>query len=259
MSSNRADITRANILFVDNSLPDSQNLSARLIEQGYKVKEFLSASQVLFATHSVAPALILLRAGKLGYKLCQELKAEPTTTKIPVIFVLEAEQIKEREKIYSSGGADYIITPCSQAELLARIEKQLPYQEKNLQDRAARDSLLSNISQQFIDQDLDTAINLALQALGEFLVGDRAYVYRYKDDADYIDLTHEWCKDGINSLKSQYQSLSVDHNSWLHSNLLEFKTLQVHNVAALPPEAAPEKAEFEKNLVKSFCASPHEP
>ncbi|MGC1249016.1 MAG: PAS domain S-box protein [Spirulinaceae cyanobacterium] len=256
MSSNRADITRANLLFVDNSLPDLQNLSARLIEQGYKVKEFFPTSEVLTAIHSVAPTLILLRAGNLGYKLCQELKAEPTINKIPVIFILEAEQLQEREKIYSSGGADYIISPFLPAELLGCIEKQLPYQQKTLQYRAARDSLLSNISQQFIDQDLDIAIDFALQALGEFLAGDRAYVYRYKDDADYIDLTHEWCNEGINSLKSQYQSLSVNHNSWFHSNLLKFKTLQVHNVAALPPEAASEKAEFEKNLVKSFVQVP---
>ncbi len=256
MSSNRADIIRANILFVDNSLPDLQNLSARLIEKGYKLKEFFQSSQVIAAIHSVAPALILLKAGKPGYQICQELKAETNTSKVPVIFILEAEQLKEREKIYSSGATDYIITPFLPEELFGRLEKQLPYQEKTLQYRAARDSLLSNISQQFIDQDLDVAIDFALQALGEFLAGDRAYVYRYKDDADYIDLTHEWCKDGIDSLKSQYQSVCVSDYSWLHSNLLEFKTLQVHNVAALPPEAAPEKAEFEKNQVKSFVEVP---
>ena len=59
----------------------------------------------------------------------------------------------------------------------AGAELERKQAEEVLQHQADKDSLLSSISRQFIDQDLETAIQFALQAMGRFTGCDRSCVF----------------------------------------------------------------------------------
>ncbi|WP_158535073.1 PAS domain S-box protein [Acaryochloris thomasi] len=127
--------------------------------------------------------------------------------------------------------------------------------EEAMQHSAAIDSLLSEISQTLLDQDLDTAIGFALQQVGEFVGCDRSCIYAFSD-SHQLSITHEWCADGVPSLSAQRQSLNADAYPWFADHLLKGKTLQVKDVANLPPEAASEKVELEHQLIQALLNVP---
>jgi signal transduction histidine kinase len=60
-----------------------------------------------------------------GYEVCQELKADPATRGIPVIFVSAFSETLDKLRAFSVGGADYVTKPFEAEEVLARIDHQL--------------------------------------------------------------------------------------------------------------------------------------
>jgi DNA-binding response OmpR family regulator len=74
------------------------------------------------------PDLILLDVmmpGSDGFTVCARLKADSRTAGIPVIFLSAAMEIEDKLRGLAAGGADYIIKPFSEQEVLARVFVQL--------------------------------------------------------------------------------------------------------------------------------------
>jgi PAS domain S-box-containing protein len=136
----------------------------------------------------------------------------------------------------------------------AELERLLA--EKALAVRAEIDSLLSSISRQFLDRDVDAAISFSLRVVGEFTQADRTYVFKYYDNQTKFKNTHEWCNVGITPFIDSLQDLSVNTFAWHHKKLLSGELLTIPRVADLPPEAAAEKAEFERESIQSLLAAP---
>ncbi len=61
----------------------------------------------------------------MGYEVCQELKADPSTSDIPVIFISALDDVLDKVKAFRMGGVDYVTKPFQPQEVLARIESQL--------------------------------------------------------------------------------------------------------------------------------------
>lgn len=133
----------ANILIVDDTLPSLQLLSNLLTQKGYKVRGILKGKKALSTARLAKPDLILLdiKMPDLdGYEVCKQLKAEPQTSHIPVIFISALNEALDKVKAFEIGGVDYITKPFQVEEVLARIENQLKIQllskqliEKNTQ------------------------------------------------------------------------------------------------------------------------------
>ena len=82
--------TLENILIVDDTPANLRLLSAALTERGYEVRSALNGEIALMEARSAIPDLILLdilMPGMNGYEVCQQLKADPLTRRIPVIFL----------------------------------------------------------------------------------------------------------------------------------------------------------------------------
>jgi len=65
-----------------------------------------------------------------------------------------------------------------------------------LQAQVAFEDLITTISTKFINvtlDEIDGAINQALQTIGEFAGVDRSCVFRFSADKAEMDCTHEWC------------------------------------------------------------------
>jgi len=68
--------------------------------------------------------------------------------------------------------------------------------------------------------EIDFAINKALQQVGEFAKVDRAYLFKYDHLEQLAHNTHEWCADGISSEIDNLQNLSMGMiPSWVDSHL----------------------------------------
>ncbi|MBC6452256.1 MAG: GAF domain-containing protein [Hormoscilla sp. SP5CHS1] len=127
--------------------------------------------------------------------------------------------------------------------------------ERALALEAARDNLLSQISRAFIDQDLDTAINLALQLMGEFTECDRSYVMGY--DQKQYSVTHGWRAAGIEPLIDQVQGIPESALSWFHQQYQSGQTIKICSPADFPPiEADAEKALLEQYGIQATLHVP---
>ncbi|TAE57395.1 MAG: GGDEF domain-containing response regulator [Nostocales cyanobacterium] len=120
--------TSTNILIVDDILENIRLLSSILEKHGYHTRKATSGKMALTAVQADPPALILLdiRMPDInGYEVCQQLKANPKTNNIPVIFLSAADDISDKIQGFQAGGVDYITKPFHIDEVLARVEHQL--------------------------------------------------------------------------------------------------------------------------------------
>lgn len=142
---------KRDILIVDD-LPDNLRfLSTFLVSNGYSVRKATSGRMAQVAIAALVPDLILLdiNLGDMsGYDLCQQLKKDPETQAVPIIFLSAISDVTDKFKAFQMGGADYITKPFQLEEVLARVQTQLTIRElqknleqQNLQLQAALDSL----------------------------------------------------------------------------------------------------------------------
>jgi PleD family two-component response regulator len=120
--------TNADILIVDDTPANLNVLSAILGKRGYRVRPAINGALALKAAQKAAPDLILLDVqmpGLDGYEVCRQLKADPQTRAIPVIFISALDDVLDKVEAFQVGGVDYITKPFQIEEVLARVENQL--------------------------------------------------------------------------------------------------------------------------------------
>jgi CheY-like chemotaxis protein len=140
MTNNQIAENKGNILIVDDTPENLQVLSATLCDLGYKVRGVISGKMAIRAARSGDPDLILLdiKMPEMdGYEVCRQLKADPKTSEIPVVFISALDEVLDKLTAFQVGGVDYVTKPFHVAEVLARIEHQLTIQrlKKQLIDR----------------------------------------------------------------------------------------------------------------------------
>lgn len=130
------------ILVVDDT-PFNLTLMSAVLKKHYNVTEASSGPAALAMIRSgPLPDLILLdimMPGMDGYEVCRQLKADPATANIPVIFLTANVSSDDEEKGFELGAVDYITKPIRQRVVLARIKThlQLKASADFLEDKAA--------------------------------------------------------------------------------------------------------------------------
>jgi len=129
-----------------------------------------------------------------------------------------------------------------------------------LQSRAEFEALIMTLSTEFINLEsdrIDNGIDRALQALGEFIGADRSYVFMFTDSGAVMGNSHEWCAAGISPQMQNLQNIPVDEAlPWFARTIKAPGVFHVPSVADLPPEAAAEKREFERESIQSLLCVP---
>ncbi len=119
---------RATILVVDDT-PENLTLMNSLLKDDYKVKVANNGEKALrIAASDSPPNLILLdimMPGMDGYEVCRQLKSDPRTLNIPVIFLTARSDMEDEKKGLELGAVDYIIKPISPPIVMARIKNHL--------------------------------------------------------------------------------------------------------------------------------------
>jgi PAS domain S-box-containing protein len=116
------------VLVVDDT-PEILTLIHALLRSSYKVKSAANGSKGLqIARSEPAPELILLdimMPGMDGYEVCTQLKEDPKTRDIPVIFLTSKSDIENEERGFALGAVDYITKPIGPSVLLARAKAHI--------------------------------------------------------------------------------------------------------------------------------------
>ncbi|WP_181391761.1 response regulator [Methanospirillum lacunae] len=118
----------AQILVVDDSPGSLKLLTDILSKPGYLVRPAPSGRLALRSVDVEIPDLILLDVimpDLDGYEVCRQLKGNPNTVSIPVIFISSLEEPADRVKGFDAGGVDFITKPFQSEEILARIHTHL--------------------------------------------------------------------------------------------------------------------------------------
>ena len=149
---------RPTILIVDDT-PDNIMLLSRLLKDRYNTKVANNGSlalQIAQATPGLELILLdVMMPGLDGYETCRQLKANPVTADIPVIFLTAKSQVEDEAMGLALGAVDYIAKPVSPPILFARVATQLTLLdarrqlkehnenlEKLVQDRTAQLALM---------------------------------------------------------------------------------------------------------------------
>ena len=129
-------MTKKTILVVDDS-PENIDVLSGVLSGEFKVKAALNGSRAwLMANKEPKPARILLDVMMPemdGYEVCQKLKSNPATAKIPVIFITGKDQDEDEQKGLALGAVDYITKPISPAIVRVRIHTHLALYDQNLE------------------------------------------------------------------------------------------------------------------------------
>ena len=75
--------------------------------------------------------LDIMMPGIDGFETCKRLKADPTTSDIPIIFITARTDEQSIEQAYELGGVDYITKPFRAREVLSRINNHLTLSEQS--------------------------------------------------------------------------------------------------------------------------------
>lgn len=155
---------RQTILVVDDD-PGNLNILGELLQGSYEVRAATSGERALaIAGDTPPPDLILLDVlmpGMDGYAVLAELRENPATHDIPVIFVTGQDAAGDEEKGLGLGAVDYIAKPYRPAVISARVRTHLEL-------KAARDTLAGQKSRlEALVAERTQALNLALEEVHE--------------------------------------------------------------------------------------------
>jgi signal transduction histidine kinase len=115
-------------LVVDDNPTNLEILDHALTQAGYKVRIEAEGLNVMKQARLSIPDLILLDImlpDINGFEVCQQLKADPLTKSIPVIFMTALADPVDKIKGLNLGAVDYITKPFQKEELLARVRGHL--------------------------------------------------------------------------------------------------------------------------------------
>lgn len=121
-------IDGAAVLVVDDNPTNLGVLSDLLDAAGFEVRVARSGRVALDRVAFAEPALILLDVMMPeldGFETCRQLKANPATRHIPVIFMTALADTADKVRGFELGAVDYITKPFQQEEVLARVQTQL--------------------------------------------------------------------------------------------------------------------------------------
>ena len=113
------------ILVVDDSSDIRLLLSRTLKAAGYTVSEATDGDEVIAATLSYEPDMILLDVAMArvdGFKALALLKKDPRTRTIPVIMVTAKGHLSDLETARTLGALDYINKPWAHGEVELRVQ-----------------------------------------------------------------------------------------------------------------------------------------
>ena len=132
------------ILLVDDQPANLQVLLETLGSLGCKLLAAKSGEAALAIVQKTRPDLILLdimMPGIDGYEVCRQLKADPATEKIPIIFLSALDETADKVRGLQLGAVDYVAKPFQPEEVLARVTTHLTIHRLGREVQQQRDEL----------------------------------------------------------------------------------------------------------------------
>lgn len=151
---------RWRVLVVDDE-PNNLQLLRQILKNKYNISLATSGPQAVELAKKFEPDLILLDVMMPdvdGYETCVQLKCDPVTVKIPVIFVTAKSEIEDEKRGFDVGAVDYITKPVSAPIVHARVATHLALYDQQR---------MFEIQLEMRTSELAASQNAAIHMLGE--------------------------------------------------------------------------------------------
>lgn len=120
--------TKKELILVIDDQPNNLKVIAGLLGEDYTISIAGNGAMALKMLENAQPDLILLdimMPGMDGFETCKNLKSNPKTASIPVIFLTAKTDIDDITRGFKCGAVDYITKPFNPAEVKARVENHI--------------------------------------------------------------------------------------------------------------------------------------
>ena len=227
----------ATILIVDDTPNNLQLLFSYLETAGFRVLLAEDGETALEIAQNQAPDLILLDVlmpGIDGFATCRQLKSQPSTKEIPVVFLTALSETVNKVQGFKLGGVDYITKPSEQEEVLARIQTHLnlrrtrhalAVKNQELQQALNFEALIKRITDKIRDSlDETYCLRVATEELATVLHLSSCQVELYDSEQKTATIVYEH----NNTLpQCQGETRQIDDFPELYRQLLQRSPLQL--------------------------------
>ena len=249
------DELRKKVLVVDDK-PNNLSLVTSLLKSLYEVLLANNGERAINIAQEKIPDLILLdimMPGLSGFEVCEQLKRDPRTKNIPIIFLTAKTDGDDFEKAFNLGAVDYITKPIISKELLVRVKTHLLISDQrsnmirlNEENARINENLENEVQKRTIDlsialkklekqnRDLDQFSKLLSHNIRGPVASSLGLInlFNRKDNCDPVNL------DIINHLEGC--TIQIDEILFDISKILEIRDT--------PPDANTEEIEFQDAL-----------
>jgi PAS domain S-box-containing protein len=119
------------------------------------------------------------------------------------------------------------------------------------------EDLVLQISSRFLSNiDFNKAINSSLKDIGIISGSSHVSLFIFNKEKTLMQNTHEWCNEGVYSLKKKFHILKAVSFPWWMERLLSGKVINIPNISDLPKKAQNIRELFEIHGIKSALTYP---
>jgi signal transduction histidine kinase/ActR/RegA family two-component response regulator len=144
-------------------------------------------------------------------------------------------------------------------EINANLEKKVEKRTEELIYRVEFENLIASMSTTFINlapDEIDSGINRALKAIGEFICADHGYAILLSEDGTRLDNGHEWCAEGVGPQIERFRELKLGNLPLLAESIERSEHLHIPSIAKLPLEIKVDNALLQSQGIQSLIVVP---
>lgn len=218
------------ILIVDDVMSNVLLLKVLLTNEKFQIATASNGRQALDQVIKEKPDLVLLDVmmpDMSGFEVSQQLKANPETAEIPIIFLTALNSTADIVKGFQVGGNDFISKPFNKEELIIRVTHQISLiaakriivaQTEELRKTIiGRDKLYSVIAHDLRSPmgSIKMVLNMLILNLPSDTIGPEMYELltmanqTTEDVFSLLDNLLKWTKCQIGKLKVVYQDIDM--------------------------------------------------
>jgi len=128
------------LLLADDSITIQKVVELVLAEEDFEIKSFGNGDEAFKAINTFMPEIVLAdieMPGLNGYQLCEKIKKNPLTSRVPVILLAGAFEPIDEDLAKKVGADDSVIKPFESQELISKLNAALTISSAEAQETAA--------------------------------------------------------------------------------------------------------------------------
>jgi DNA-binding response OmpR family regulator len=132
------------VLVIDDEAPIRLLCRVNLEAEKMEVLEAADGPTGLEQARNEAPDVILLDVmmpGLDGWRVAEQLLLDPSTSKIPIIFLTARAEFRDRARGLDIGGVDYVTKPFNPLELAALVDDVIARVDRGERDELRHEKL----------------------------------------------------------------------------------------------------------------------